>query len=721
MSQLLSTRTKESIKTALSVVIAIAISFYMGWEKPYWAAFAVVMISLDTSGQSLNKAAMRMLGTVVAACAALTLFALFPQSRWGLLAALCLYIGFCAYMVAGDKRRYFWFVTAFVCLVIIIDGSPDPSDIFNIAVARLEETAMGILVYTVVGALLWPTSSRGLLESAAQRLMAAQVELYRQSLALAENDGNLERLRPVKLREIQLLGEFAADLEAAQHDSYEVWEMRHRWRQFHGLSLSLMQTLGQLGDTFVESRHLDLARLLPNLTAVTAEVDARIAEIDRMLRGEAPQRDAEEIAVDVGVAEARALSHFDRAALAAFKSQLDGLEESTRAVFHCVRDIRGFGTSPSSAGEASTPDRGFALDPDRLHASATVVATLCIAFCVWVYVDPPTHSLFVFLPVQWSLASVLTRQNITTMVPGFIVGWLVAGFVYIFVMPHLSGYAELGTMLFLVVFLLFWLFFEPKRRMSRTSALANFFVLISLENQQSYDVANFFNIVAGTALSLGLAVLVQYIPFSPRPEKAFLRVLMRYFRHLEFLLTRLSFDWEQQRTFWGMLQTVIFRLNILRIPVRLAALSDRIDYRFLPGTTREQVRDLAASLQAIAYRINELLDTRETGRSNPLVLELLEDLRDWRLAVRNVVRHWAEDPGAAPPVDIEQRLADRIKAMEIRIGEGRDRVEPAALSQAQYEGLYRIVGAFRALSEAGTTYADLASGIDWRPWKEARF
>jgi len=87
---MLSRRTKESIKTALAVVIAYGIAFYFGWEKPFWSAFAVVMISLDTAGQSPNKAALRMLGTVVGVCAALTFFALFPQERWGLLAVLSL-------------------------------------------------------------------------------------------------------------------------------------------------------------------------------------------------------------------------------------------------------------------------------------------------------------------------------------------------------------------------------------------------------------------------------------------------------------------------------------------------------------------------------------------------------------------------------------------------------------------------------------------------------
>jgi multidrug resistance efflux pump len=45
MMMTLSTRTKNSIKPALAVVIAYGISLGVGWENPYWAGFTVAMIS----------------------------------------------------------------------------------------------------------------------------------------------------------------------------------------------------------------------------------------------------------------------------------------------------------------------------------------------------------------------------------------------------------------------------------------------------------------------------------------------------------------------------------------------------------------------------------------------------------------------------------------------------------------------------------------------------
>src|SRR5210317_1241862 len=103
----LSTRTKEAIKTGLAMAIAYAIALQMDWDRPYWAAFAVGMISLPSAGASLRKGILRMFGTLVAGVSALTLIALFSQQRWWFMIVLSVYIGFCTYMMMGRKNQYF--------------------------------------------------------------------------------------------------------------------------------------------------------------------------------------------------------------------------------------------------------------------------------------------------------------------------------------------------------------------------------------------------------------------------------------------------------------------------------------------------------------------------------------------------------------------------------------------------------------------------------------
>ena len=112
---ILSTRFKEAFKTALAMTIAYGVALSLDWDNPKWAGFAVALIGQATVGQSLNKGAMRMLGTLIAAGVALTLIALFPQDRWPFILCLSVYVGFCTYMMGDAKRQYFWFVSAFVC------------------------------------------------------------------------------------------------------------------------------------------------------------------------------------------------------------------------------------------------------------------------------------------------------------------------------------------------------------------------------------------------------------------------------------------------------------------------------------------------------------------------------------------------------------------------------------------------------------------------------
>ena len=215
----LSTRAKEATKTALAITIAMGIALWMDWEKPYWAAFAVAFISLPMEGQSLNQGAMRMLGTLVACAVALAFLAWFPQERWWFMAVVSLYVGFCAYMMTGPKRKYFWYASGFICIVIAVDSS-NSLTAFQIVVERTQETGTGILVYSMISALLWPRDSRGALEDASRRLFTVQGQLYRAYRGVMRGEGRPEDSRPQRMEELPLLKQVEQLLNAAETDSY---------------------------------------------------------------------------------------------------------------------------------------------------------------------------------------------------------------------------------------------------------------------------------------------------------------------------------------------------------------------------------------------------------------------------------------------------------------------------------------------------------------------
>ena len=566
----LSTSTKEAIKPALAVTIAYGISLGMGWENPYWAGFAVAMISLSTAGQSLNKGALRMLGTLVAVTAALIFITWFAQDRWWFIGVLSVYIGVCTYMIAGNKRQYFWYCCAFVCLVICVHAAGDPTNAFDVAVLRAQQTGMGILVYTLVSVFLWPTSTRGMLDETTRKLFTTQATIYRTYRALLSGHGTAEDSRPLMMQEVQLLSQRAQALNAAETDSYEVREVRHQWRRFHRQSTALMETLEQWRESFSEIQPLDLTKLLPNIEAVLLELDDRFALIERMLADEAPTRTPKPISLEIEHKETLTNTLFQKAAVAVIKTQLDRLEMLSRTLFDCARDIKGDGRQTSKPVPQDTRAGSFGLDPDRLLSAFRAMVTLWAAFLIWIYIDPPGHEAFVMFATIVAMGAAMAHLSPITLGTPFISLTLLAGVLYVFVMPHLSGYAQLGVMIFGAIFAIYYLFWQPRQGLAKSIGAAMFLNTIAVQNQQTYSFAGFANSVVMIALAVGIAIVIWYVPPSPRPEKVFLRLLTRFYRHSEFLMSRMTLDWEQRMGWAGRLKLKLYQNDLLELPQKLS-------------------------------------------------------------------------------------------------------------------------------------------------------
>ena len=667
----LSTRSKEAVKTGLAMAISFGIALQLGWDKPSWAGMAVAMISLSTAGQSLNKGAMRMLGTLVGLVAALTFLALFSQDRWLFLVVVSLYVGFCTYMLTGKKLVYFWFVSAFVCMLISIQGGADSQNAFYTALTRGRETGLGILIYSLVSIFLWPQSSATQLNDVSRKLITTQMQLYRAYCGLMTGESAGKDYRSLRLQHIQLLTQFGQILNGAQTDTYEVWEVRHLWQHFKEQATILMETLERWRESLAGIRELNLAGLLPNLKPVCLEIDQRLAQIERMLNGKDPIQIPGQVPLMVDKELENELNHFQKAAVAVTKAQIDHLEDISRSLFDCVRAIKGFSLPTRMPRRMGRRTFVPALDPDRLAAAFKVVLTLWIAFLVWVYIDPPGHAMFVFFATLLAMIAAMAHQSVSLMFMPFFYGSIFAGILYVFVMPRLAGYAELGLMIFGVTFGYYYLFWQPRQALIKVAGMACLIVHTSIQNQQTYSFAAFANSAAMMQLACTLAIAVSFVLSSPRPEKALLRLVARFFRHSEFLMSRLALDRDDYKGLATRWRMMLYRNDLLEIPAKLAALAQRIDYRLLSGQTPEQVQKMIASLQAIAYRIKELAEVRELPQADLLVAAVLDDLRAWRLTVQEQLRFWADDPAFAVSQGpaIRDRLVERISRLETQIAE----------------------------------------------------
>src|SRR5215470_4577897 len=213
-------RVKAAVKTALAIVLAYGVALSMDWEHAYWAAFTVAFCSLSTVGESLNKGLLRLSGTFLGGVAAITLIALFPQDRWLFLIGMSIFSGFCTYMMFGTSRWYFWYVAGFSVPLLALAGGTNPLNDFQTVVVRGEETALGLVSYSLVWLLIWPTSTRQAFEDAVHRLTAACRQLTARYLAPTIGEAHDASTEAVRRQTTQVLAGLGGLLDGAEIDSY---------------------------------------------------------------------------------------------------------------------------------------------------------------------------------------------------------------------------------------------------------------------------------------------------------------------------------------------------------------------------------------------------------------------------------------------------------------------------------------------------------------------
>lgn len=718
----LSRRAKEAIKTALAMAIAYYVALSMDWPNPHWAGFAVAAISLSSVGQSLNKGLMRMAGSLLAAVFSLTLIALFPQERWWFFTVLTVFIGYCTYRMAASEHQYSWNVAGFVAAIVCLGSIPPTDNVFNTAILRILETGVGILSYTLVTVLLWPSKTQDQLAAAIRQLTATQRALYRSYRKLLHGQGEVEETRSLRAQEVQQFNQFIKALVAARTDSYEVWELRRQWRQAQARAADVMETLERWRESFAEVRELELTAFLPDLEAYNDELATRFDQIDRMLGGDAPEVFPQAVELPLNKKAAGSLTHFQKAALTVMRDRLLKLEAVTRSLFETIADIKALGPASAPPVEPATPRPRLVVDRDRLAAGLRVMLGLWLAFLLWVYTDVPGDSAFVIMlaPFGMAVATMPMLPLMSVFLPAILsVGF--ASILYIFVMPKLAGFVALGVLLFAVTFTVCYVFYTPKKALGRTFGLMMFVLVAGISNEQSYSFLSVANTALMFPLVFAILAATANIPFSARPEKVFLRLMGRFFHSTAYLLTTMPWGVTETPTRLARWRQAYHLREVATLPQKLSDWGRAVDTSVLPGTAPEQVLALTTSVQALSYRIQELMEARRSAQAPYVIRELLEDIRAWRLRILDVFAAWSRLTSSDASHRLREGLEARLSRLEQRMQETMDKADDGDMSDEDNEYLYRLLGAYRGLSEAGVGYAVAADRIDWSHWRESRF
>ncbi len=709
----LSILAKEAIKTALAMTIAYGIALALDWSTLMWAGFSVAFISLPSSGQSFNKSAMRILGTMIAGLATLCLIGLFPQDRWLFMLALSLYVGFCTYMMGAAKYQYFWFVCGYVCIIVALESGPNSVTAFTLAILRIQQTGLGIIVYSVIAVLLWRSNSAEKFNGLVAQLHTSQHQLYRS--CFQRMNGQDIDMKSLIGQRIQQQTQLKVLLDGAETDSYEIWEARQQWRLYHKQQLEITAIIESLDDGF----SIEQQSFITNLNVFDDELEQRFRQMQAMQQGNAPEYRPQAIDLQLDKQTIDLLSPFQQAALLTTESNLQQLEQVTSALFYNIADIKGFMSRQSPVKITPATKTGFAFDIERLASILQVMVTLWLPFLAYIYIyDLPGGILVTVMAgvIGMSLAA-NPNMPVSIMYMPFVKSTLFCSVLYAIIMPQLTSFLGLGIMIFVATFLICYLYASPQQGMARAVGLAVFVTMISVNNQQSYNILTVFNTALVFMEMFVVLLIAVNIPFSARPQKAFTRLLNRFFRSSQYLMTTPGRNPQSALSFWQRQRNAFHCREINTLPNKIKARSQLLSPVVLQGASTQDIQTLTANLQMIKNRLQILLAARAKPQAKILTNALINDAQRWRTKIQQSFQQFSNQAS----IDNQTELNAISSQLERRIKIILNEIKDNQLREQDKRNFYQLLGAYKGVSDSLLEYSTNAQRIDWHDWQEARF
>ena len=156
----LSVKSIYAVKVGIALTLSFLIPFALEWGNASTAATTVIVIAAGkTFDESVMKGLLRIVGTLIGAVIGIALIAWLPQDRWlyltllSLSAGLFLYLG---YAYQGDKTI---FMLSALTMMMVFKGG-DTQNLFLYGVDRTMMTMLGVVIFMMVGVLLWPPKGK---------------------------------------------------------------------------------------------------------------------------------------------------------------------------------------------------------------------------------------------------------------------------------------------------------------------------------------------------------------------------------------------------------------------------------------------------------------------------------------------------------------------------------------------------------------------------------
>lgn len=172
-------------KSFSAAMLAYYLALSIGLQRPSWAIITVYIVSQTSAGASLSRNVYRLVGTVVGAAATVIIVPTFVNQPILCSVMLALWIAgsLCLSLLERTPRGYAFLLAGYTASLIGFPAVSAPGTIFDLAVTRVEEIAIGILCAGLIHRFVLPVRIAGRFNSTLAQTLATARQRIADTLA----------------------------------------------------------------------------------------------------------------------------------------------------------------------------------------------------------------------------------------------------------------------------------------------------------------------------------------------------------------------------------------------------------------------------------------------------------------------------------------------------------------------------------------------------------
>jgi uncharacterized membrane protein YccC len=140
---------RYALRNSIAMILALYIAFEFQMDEPYWALTSAAVVSFPTVGGVISKSIGRIIGSLLGAMGAVFIAGHCLNEPWLFTFAIATWLGLCTYISNHYQNNvsYAFALAGYTAAIIAFStvDVTDPTQIFDIAQARVGEVITGIL------------------------------------------------------------------------------------------------------------------------------------------------------------------------------------------------------------------------------------------------------------------------------------------------------------------------------------------------------------------------------------------------------------------------------------------------------------------------------------------------------------------------------------------------------------------------------------------------